>query len=129
MNILLADDDSNYREFASRLFAKWPEHQLTLAEDGREAWALLDDPKRWFDVVLLDVNMPHLTGIDVLKRLRESVLHKSLEIVMCTAHNDRATITEAISNGAKHYLVKPYTEKVLADKLKQIEQKRVAEAR
>ena len=100
MHILLADDDSNYREFATRLFAKWPEHQLTLAEDGREAWTLLDDPKRWFDVVLLDVNMPHLTGLDVLKRLRESVVHKSLEIVMCTAHNDRATITEAIGNGA-----------------------------
>ena len=65
MHILIADDDSNYREFATRLCAKWPEHQLTLAEDGREAWAMLDDPKRWFDVALLDVNMPHLTGIEV----------------------------------------------------------------
>ncbi len=129
MNILIADDDSNYREFATRLFDKWPEHQLTLAEDGREAWALLDDPKRYFDVLLLDVDMPRVSGIEVLNRLHGSPLHRSLEIVMCTAHNDRATITEAIGLGAKHYLVKPYLESVLAEKLKQIEQKRLAEAR
>jgi CheY-like chemotaxis protein len=129
MNILLADDDTHYREFAARLFEKWPEHQLTLAEDGRSAWAMLDDPKRWFDVVLLDVNMPHLSGLEVLTRIKESPLHRSLEIVMCTAHNDRATITGAIALGAKYYLVKPYPEAALSEKLNQIVQKRHVEPR
>ena len=129
MNILIAEDDSICREFMRGLFGKWPEHQVTIVEDGREAWALLDDPKRWFDVALLDVGMPHMSGLDLLKRLRESPLHRSLEIVVCTARNDRDTITTVIGLGAKHYLVKPCTEAAISGKLKQIEQKRLAEAR
>jgi YesN/AraC family two-component response regulator len=126
MNILIADDEPRYRDLMRHLFEKWPEHQLTLAEDGREAWALLDDPKRWFDIVILDVNMPKWTGLDVLKRLRESPLHRSVEPVICTAHNDRETITQAISLGVKHYIVKPWTESHIADKLRQIAEKRAA---
>jgi DNA-binding response OmpR family regulator len=129
MNILIADDDLVCREYMRGLFGKWPEHQVTLAEDGREAWAILDDPKRWFDVAMLDVGMPHLSGLDLLKRLRESGLHRSLDIVMCTARNDRDTITAVIGLGAKHYLIKPCTEPVIAAKLKQIAEKRLAEAR
>jgi CheY-like chemotaxis protein len=129
MNILIADDDLVCREFMRGLFKKWPEHQVTIVEDGLEAWAMLDDPKRWFDVALLDVGMPHLTGLELLHRLRESPLHRSLDVVMCTARNDRDTITAVIALGAKHYLVKPCNEAALAAKLKQIEQKRLTEAR
>jgi CheY-like chemotaxis protein len=124
MNILIADDEPRYRDLMRHLFEKWPEHQLTLAEDGQEAWALLDDPKRWFDIVILDVNMPKWTGLEVLKRLRESPLHRSVEPVICTAHNDRETITQAIGLGVKHYIVKPWTEGHIADKLRQIAEKR-----
>jgi CheY-like chemotaxis protein len=130
MNILLADDDPISRETAVALFKKWPEHQLTVVTDGLEAWAMLDDAKRWFDVAILDVKMPHLTGLEVLSRWRTSFhFQKSLEIVMCTALNDRETITQSIKLGAKHYLVKPFSEKSLSEKLQQIEQKRLADVR
>lgn len=124
MNILIADDESRYRDLMRHLFEKWPEHKLTLAADGEEAWALLDDPKRWFDVVILDLNMPKWSGLDVLKRLRESPLHRSVEPIICTARNDRETITQAITLGARHYIVKPWTEKVIADKLRVIAEAR-----
>ncbi len=126
MNILIADDEPRYRDLMRHLFEKWPEHQLTLAEDGREAWELLDDPKRWFDVAILDMNMPKWTGLDVLKRLRESPLHCSVEPVICTALNDRETITQAIALGVKHYIVKPWTESHITEKLRQIAEKRAA---
>ncbi|RXK56071.1 response regulator [Oleiharenicola lentus] len=126
MNILIADDEARYRVMMGHLFEKWPEHQLTLAEDGNEAWTLLDDPKRWFDVVFLDLNMPKSGGLDVLRRLRESPLHKSVEPVICTASNDRETIKQAIALGVRHYIVKPWTEAQIADKLRQIAAKRAA---
>jgi CheY-like chemotaxis protein len=126
MNILIADDEPRYRDLLRHLFEKWPEHQLTLAQDGEEAWALLDDPKRWFDVVFLDLNMPKRTGLDVLRRLRESPLHRSVEPIICTARNDRETITQVIALGAKHYIVKPWSEKIIADKLRSIEASRAA---
>lgn len=126
MNILIADDEPRYRDLLTHLFAKWPEHHLTLAADGEEAWALLDDPKRWFDVVFLDLNMPKWTGLDVLRRLRESPLHRSVEPIICTARNDRDTITQVIALGARHYIVKPWTEKTIADKLRLIAATRAA---
>ncbi len=126
MHILIADDDARCRDMMRALFTKWPEHQLTFAEDGDEAWALLDDPKRWFDVAILDLNMPKWSGLDVVRRLRESPLHKSVEPVICTASNDRDTIKQAIACGVRHYIVKPWTEAQLADKLRQIAAKRAA---
>jgi len=129
MHILIAEDDASSREILARICKKSPGHHVTLAGDGRAAWALLDDPKRWFDVVFLDVQMPDLGGLDVLKRLKESPLHRSVETVMCTASNDRATITEAIGLGARHYLIKPCKEEVVLAKLKQIDEKRATESR
>ena len=129
MNILIAEDDAPSREVLTAFCKKSGEHQVTLTDDGNAAWALLDDPKRWFDVVFLDIQMPGRGGMDLLKRLRGSALHRSMEVVMCTSSNDRATITEAISLGAKHYIVKPCTEAVVAAKLKLIDQNRVAAGR
>ncbi len=126
MNILIADDEARYRDMMGHLFEKWPEHKLTLAEDGSEAWTLLDDPKRWFDVAFLDLNMPKLSGLDVILRLRESPLHKSVDAVICTASNDRETIKQAIALGVRHYIVKPWTEAQITDKLSQIAAKRAA---
>lgn len=126
MKILIADDEPQYRDLLALIFQKWPDHQMTLAADGQEAWSLLDDPKRWYDVVFLDLNMPKLTGLDVLQRLRDSPLHRTIVSVMCTARNDRETITQAISLGAKHYIVKPWTEQIIADKLRSIAESRAS---
>ena len=102
---------------------------MTLAEDGQIAWELIDDPKRWFDVVFLDVQMPELGGLEVLQRIRQSSVYRSIEVVMCTASNDRVTITKAMQSGVRHYIIKPCSEAAVTEKLKSIDQKRVAEAR
>ena len=120
MNILIADDEPRYRDLMAILFEKWPEHTVTLAADGHEAWVLLSDPEKHFDAAFLDINMPRLSGLDVLRRLAESDRHRTVEAVMCTARNDRATITEAIGLGARHYLIKPSNETVIAAKLQLI---------
>lgn len=127
MHLLIVDDDFTSRELLAGI-CKNAGHQVVLAENGQEAWDLLDDPKRWFDAVFLDVTMPKWGGFDVLKRIRESSLHRSLEIVMCTVSNDRGTITEAIRLGAKHYIVKPCTEDKVTARLKQIEENRLVAA-
>ncbi len=120
MNILIADDEPRYRDLLKLIFEKWPEHKLTLAADGREAWDLLDDPARWFDVAILDLNMPGRSGLEVLEKIQASPLHRSVEAVICTARNDRETIHKAIALGARHYIIKPCTEQIIAAKLKLI---------
>ncbi len=120
MNILHADDEPRYLDLMAIFFEKWPEHRLTTAENGQQAWALLSNPEKHFDVVFLDIHMPVMTGLDVLRRLSKSDRHRSLEVVMGTSRNDKAVITQAMELGARHYIVKPWTEVIIASKLQQI---------
>ncbi|MBI2812842.1 MAG: response regulator [Opitutae bacterium] len=129
MNILFADDDLRIREYVACLLANWPDHQLTLAASGQEAWAMLDDPRRWFDLAILDLNMPSGTGFEVIKRIKESALHARMDIIICTARADRNTVDEAIGHGTLHYVVKPWIGDTLKQKIAQIAQAREARER
>lgn len=121
MRILIADDDPVSRTVLVKILTAQPEHTVTVADDGVAAWELLDDPGRSFDVAFLDLSMPKMDGFALLRRIREAPLLKSLEVVLCTASNDRATVVKAVQLGAKHYLVKPCTEAVVLAKLRQLQ--------
>ncbi len=120
MKILIVDDDPVSRGVLRQILSKQPDHQITVAEDGASAWALLDDANRYFDVAFLDLSMPPPDGFELLQRIRKSPLLHGVEVVLCTGANDRATIAKAIQHGARHYIVKPCTEAVVTAKLEQI---------
>lgn len=120
MNILLADDDPVTRKIVTTILAKWPEHRVTVVEDGESAWKMLNDTGRSFDVAFLDIQMPHLSGLELLERIHQSPFFRSVQVVLITTAKDRATITKAIGLGAKHYLVKPCTEAAIAEKMRQL---------
>ena len=121
MRILIADDDPVSRTVLVEILHRQPGVTVTIAEDGAAAWTLLDDPARSFDVLFLDLSMPKLDGFHLLRRIRDHQFLKSLEVVLCTASNDRGTVIKAASLGARHYLVKPCTEKVVVAKLRQLQ--------
>jgi two-component system chemotaxis response regulator CheY len=121
MRILVADDDAVSRAVLVKIISAQPEHKTTIAEDGAIAWALLDDPARSFDLAFLDLNMPKVDGFELLRRIHEAPLLKSLQVVLCTGSNDRATVIKAAQFGVKHYLVKPCTEAAVLAKLTQLQ--------
>jgi CheY-like chemotaxis protein len=120
MKILIVDDDPVSREVLRKIIVARTTHQVTVAENGTIGWALLDDPSRYFDVAFLDLTMPAPDGFELLQRIRRSPLLSSVEVVLCTGSNDRATIARAIQLGARHYIVKPCNEAVVLAKLLQI---------
>lgn len=122
MKILIVDDDTVAREVLRKMVANAGSHSISVAEGGDAAWQLLDDLGRSFDLVFLDIAMPPPDGHEILRRIRESPLLRSLQVVMCTASNDRPTVLMSIHLGAQHYLVKPCTSESVNAKLKQIEQ-------
>lgn len=124
MKILIVDDDLVSREILRQTVASLGEHQIAVAEDGDAAWRLLDDVGRSFDLVFLDISMPPPDGHEILRRIRASPLLRSLQVVMCTASNDRTTVLASIQLGAQHYLVKPCSAEHVSAKLKQIERLR-----
>jgi two-component system chemotaxis response regulator CheY len=75
------------------------------AKDGEEALALLE--VQTIDLILLDWNMPKLSGIDFLKQVRAMDKYKDLPIIMVTSEAAKFNVIEALKNGATDYITKP----------------------
>jgi CheY-like chemotaxis protein/anti-sigma regulatory factor (Ser/Thr protein kinase) len=100
--VLVVDDDRVQRMALSRLLAE--SYEVSEASDGTEALAkVAAEP---FDLVLLDVGLPDLSGLEVLARLNSDGNHR--RVVMMTADDTPGTLLEAIRNQAYDYIVKPF---------------------
>lgn len=121
MKILIVEDEP----VAAALLVKILQtdgHKTTVATDGEVAWTFLDDPGRSFDVIFLDLSLPKLDGIALWERIRTSALLRSIDVIPCTAANDRATVLKVAQLGAKQYLVKPCTPEKVRAKLQHVQQ-------
>jgi DNA-binding NtrC family response regulator len=103
MRILIADDEKNIRELLRDELADRGS-RVAVAENGLNALALLE--KEEFDVLLLDLNMPGLAGLEVLKKLKEQDI--PTEVIILTAHATVLNAVEAMKLGAYDYLMKPF---------------------
>jgi DNA-binding NtrC family response regulator len=107
-NVLIVDDDAGLRRALADRFRFWG-HAVSAAADGEEAVAAARD--RSFDLVVLDLAMPGMSGLAVLERLRES--GSTCDVVVLTAHGSVEKAVEAIKKGADEFLVKPADFEVL----------------
>lgn len=103
-HVLVVDDDESNRESLSRRLRRRGA-TVDTAADGTEALAAID--ARRYDLILLDVMMPGLSGIDVLKTVRQTKPATELPIIMATANDDSADIAHAFALGANDYVTKP----------------------
>lgn len=102
--ILLVDDQELNRDVLAHRLTK-NGYNITSVTNGYEAIELLD--KKLFDLVLLDIMMPDISGIDVLKKIRSEKKHSNTPVVMITALEDVKTVNECIDAGADDYIMKP----------------------
>jgi len=109
-NILAVDDDALNRGVIERIVAR-KGHKVTLASDGKEA--LHKIRRGTFDLVLLDVMMPGVDGLDVLREIRHHYSMSALPVIMVSALNDSDKVVELLELGANDYVTKPIDAKVL----------------
>jgi DNA-binding response OmpR family regulator len=112
---ILAVDDSrtNLNVLAHRLGHLG--YLVVLSDRGSEALDLIEG--RGFDLVLLDMMMPELSGMHVLQEIRGSRDTADLPVIMVTARGDSAGIVEALAAGADDYVAKPFAFEVLAARI------------
>jgi len=103
-SILIVDDHEMNRDLLSR-YLKRDGHTVSVAENGRQALAML--LMRKFDLVLLDIMMPEMTGFEVLARLRADDDLKHIPVVVISALEDTESAARSIDLGAEDYLTKP----------------------
>ena len=113
---LVVDDSRVIRKVARRILEDLG-FEIAEASDGVEAlaWCRATMP----DAILLDWNMPVMTGIEFLKHLRVEPGGDRPRVVFCTVESDVARINEALSCGADEYVMKPFDGEIIASKFQQ----------
>ena len=107
MNVLVVDDDVVARMMLMHLVDSCGSHAIVEADDGADAWRQLEAGLRP-DIVFCDLRMPHLSGLELLQRVRQSPLLAALPFVLVSAASDSSTMDEAALAGASGYIVKPF---------------------
>ena len=115
MRSCLVVDDSKVIRKVARHILETLNFTVEEAEDGREAMARCQASMP--DVILLDWNMPVMSGMEFLRALRQADLASQPKVVFCTTENDIAHIRAAIEAGADEYVMKPFDRDTLQSKL------------
>ncbi|HXG69871.1 MAG TPA: response regulator [Gemmatimonadaceae bacterium] len=110
-HVLVADDEPHIGRIIQMKLEQGP-FRVTLAYDGQEAVELLEGEDK-FDLALLDLMMPRLNGLGVLKKVRDDDRLKGLPCIILTAGGDAKHERDALELGATHFLTKPFSPKKL----------------
>lgn len=122
MKFLVVDDFSTMRRIVTNILKECGVTNIKEAEDGDIALSMLQNEK--FDFVVTDWNMPRMQGIDLLKKIREFETLKHIPVLLITAEAKRENIITAAQAGADGYIVKPFNQATLREKLEKIFQRK-----
>jgi len=113
--LLVVDDDENNRDLLTRRLTRAGFPEAVTAADGLEALALLQATA--FDLVMLDVMMPKMDGVSVLRTMKQDPVLCDVPVIMISAVDDVASVAECIKLGAEDFLPKPFDEVLLRARL------------
>ncbi|GLI33812.1 GGDEF domain-containing response regulator [Desulforhabdus amnigena] len=113
--VLLVDDEEQMCDVLGEALTHMG-HQVVTAGDGREALEKI--AQNAFDIVITDINMPRMDGIELIKRLAGD--RKEIDIIAITGHAMRYSYTDVVSAGASDFIIKPFTLNELEAKLTRI---------
>ena len=117
LNVLIVDDAAFMRTILRKIIEELGEYVIVgEATNGHEA--LVEVQKSMPDIITMDITMPDMDGITAVKKALE--IHPRAKIVMCTAVNQKTMIVQAIKNGAKDFITKPFDKGQVAEALKSV---------
>lgn len=119
VTILVVDDFPIMRGIIRRMLTKrFGLTEIFEADDGVKAWQILNETS--IDLIICDWNMPNMTGIDLLRKVRGDKKLAHVPFVMVTAEGKKENVIEATKAGVTGFIIKPFTAKDLGKKLKGI---------
>lgn len=118
MRILIVDDFSTMRRIIKNILRQIGLNNVVEADDGTTAWETLN--RDHIDFIISDWNMPQMTGIDLLRKVRASEDFGEMPFLMVTAEAQQSNIIEAAQARVSNYIVKPFTAETLKQKIDKI---------
>ena len=121
MNILFIEDDTIETMKLNRTIAKLGEkHTIIQANNGEEALRILKEEQRLPDIILLDLNMPRMNGIEFLQILKKDEILKYLPTIILTTSENRTDLLECYRIGIAGYVIKPLKYEDYEEKIKKV---------
>ena len=118
MRVHIVDDFSTMRRIIKNILRQLGFNNIIEADDGTAAWEILT--KDQVDFIISDWNMPQMTGIELLRKVRASEEFGDLPFLMVTAEAQQENIIEAVQAKVSNYIVKPFTPETLGQKIDKI---------
>jgi len=118
MKILVVEDSPTMRRIIKNTLKRIGYDEVEEAEDGVQALATLGNTP--IDFIVTDWNMPKMSGLDFIKRVKSNQEYKHVPILMVTTRSVEQDVLEAFEAGAASYIVKPFTPDVLKEKMDSI---------
>ena len=115
-NVLIVDDAAFMRMMIKDILTKNGYNIAGEAENGLKAVEKYNETKP--DLVLMDITMPEMDGIQALKKIKE--MDPAAKVVMCSAMGQQAMVIEAIQSGAKDFIVKPFQAERVLEAVKKV---------
>jgi two-component system chemotaxis response regulator CheY len=122
MRILVVDDFSTMRRIIKNILKQLGFTNVVDADDGSTAWEILNKDK--IDFIISDWNMPKMSGIELLRKVRSSEEFADIPFLMVTAEGQQENVIEAVQAGVSNYIVKPFTPETFEQKIKKIFEKK-----
>ena len=119
-HIVLADDDAEDLEFfQDALKDNCPQVKVSVAEDGDELLTMLNTISVP-DIIVLDLNMPRVSGKDCLKAIRKDSKFKQVAVIVYSTSSSKKDVEECLDYGADHYVTKPGSVQAISTLVKKI---------
>jgi two-component system chemotaxis response regulator CheY len=122
MKVLVVDDFSTMRKIVRNILKQIGFNNIIEADDGAAALSIIKSDK--IDFVVTDWNMPNMTGLELLKKIRAEEKAKNIPVLMVTAEGLAENVVDAVKSGVDNYIVKPFTAETIQTKIEQIFAKR-----
>ena len=118
VTILLVEDSAEVRRTVRAMLTEMKITQVHEAENGKDALSYVDELMEGIDLIICDWNMPHKTGIELLKEVRQT--QPNLPFLMITARSDQESVEAAIDSKVTGYIRKPFSYDELQSKVMKI---------
>lgn len=118
MRVLVVDDFSTMRRIIKNILRQLGFTNVVEADDGTTAWEVLNKDK--IEFIVSDWNMPKMTGIELLRKVRNSEEFADIPFLMVTAEAQQENIIEAVQAKVSNYIVKPFTAETMKQKIEKI---------
>jgi CheY-like chemotaxis protein len=117
LKVLIVDDSKTIRMIVKKAFKPY-DCELFEAENGQAGLELAASEKP--DLIILDITMPVMTGVEMLEKMKADPLLKDLPVIMLTAESGKDNVMAIVKMGVKDYMVKPFKGEQLTDRVKKL---------